>query len=141
MVQLNGNIDPLQFEKILNKMFSPEWLRKTAADVGCVKRQRKVDPAIMFWILVLGFGVGVQRSIATLRRAYETASAESLVPSAFYGRFSKGLIDFLKECLAHGIADLISHTSLTLYEEFGAIHISRDEFHGEWNYSIVPSSK
>jgi hypothetical protein len=24
-------------------------------------------------------------------------------------------------------------------EEFGAIHISRDEFHGEWNYSIVPS--
>ena len=26
-------------------------------------------------------------------------------------------------------------------EEFGAIHISRDEFHGEWNYSIVPSSK
>jgi hypothetical protein len=34
----------------------------------------------MFWILVLGFGVGVQRTIATLRRAYETASAESLVP-------------------------------------------------------------
>ena len=26
-------------------------------------------------------------------------------------------------------------------EEFVAIHISRDEFHGEWNYSIVPSSK
>ncbi len=117
MVQFNGNIDPNQFEKILNKMYSPEWLRKTAADVGYVKRQRKVDPAIMFWILVLGFGVGVQRSIATLRRAYETASAESLVPSAFYDRFSKGLIDFLKECLAHGIADLISHTSLTLSDK------------------------
>lgn len=117
MVPLNGNIDPHQFEKILNKMFSPEWLRKTAANVGYVKRQRKVDPAIMFWILVLGFGVGVQRTIATLRRAYETASAESLVPSAFYDRFSKGLIDFLKECLAHGVADLISHTSLSLSEK------------------------
>jgi predicted RecB family nuclease len=66
---------------------------------------------------VLGFGVGVQRTIATLRRAYETASAESLVPSAFYDRFSKGLIDFLKECLAHGVADLISHTSLSLSEK------------------------
>ena len=66
---------------------------------------------------MLGFGVGVQRSIATLRRAYETASAESLVPSAFYDRFSKGLFDFLKECLAHGVADLISHTSLTLSDK------------------------
>jgi putative transposase len=117
VVPLNSSIDPHQFEKILNKMFSPEWLRTTAANVGYVKRQRKVDPAIMFWILVLGFGVGVQRTIATLRRAYETASAESLVPSAFYDRFSKGLIDFLKECLAHGVADLISHTSLTLSEK------------------------
>ena len=87
MVPLNGNIDPHQFEKILNKMFSPEWLRATAANVGYVKRNRKVDPAVMFWILVLGFGVGVQRTIATLRRAYETASAEALIPSAFYGLF------------------------------------------------------
>ena len=59
----------------------------------------------------------MQRTIATLRRAYETASAESIVPSAFYDRFSKGLIDFLKECLAHGVADLISHTSLSLSEK------------------------
>ncbi len=26
-------------------------------------------------------------------------------------------------------------------EEFAAIRISRDEFHGEWNYSITPSNK
>jgi hypothetical protein len=25
-------------------------------------------------------------------------------------------------------------------EEFAAIQISRDEFHGEWNYSITPSN-
>jgi hypothetical protein len=117
MVPLGSNIDHKQFEKILNEMFSPEWLRKTATDVGYVKRNRKIDPAVMFWILVLGFGVGVQRTIATLRRAYETASAKSIVPSSFYDRFNKGLIAFLKECLAHGIADLMSHTSLTLSEK------------------------
>ena len=90
---------------------------KNGGRCGYVKRNRKIDPAVMFWILVLGFGAGVQRTIATLRRAYETASAESIVPSAFYDRFSKGLIDFLKECLAHGVADLISHTSLSLSEK------------------------
>lgn len=37
---------------------------------------------------------GVQRTIANLRRAYDTASAKSIVPSAFYDRFNKGLIAF-----------------------------------------------
>jgi len=77
----------------------------------------KIDPATLFWILVLGFGVGAQRTLASLRRAYKTAAAETLVPSAFYYRFNKGLIAFLKECLAHGIADLTSHTSLTLSDK------------------------
>jgi hypothetical protein len=29
----------------------------------------KIDPATLFWILVLGFGVGAQRTLASLRRA------------------------------------------------------------------------
>ncbi|MCL6449298.1 MAG: IS4 family transposase [Armatimonadetes bacterium] len=40
-----------------------------------------------------------------------------MVPSSFYDRFNKGLIAFLKECLAHGIADLASHASLTLSDK------------------------
>ncbi len=98
-------------------MFSPEWLRDTATKVGYVQRNRKIDPVTFFWVVVLGFGVGVQRTLASLRRAYETASAETLVPSSFYDRFNKNLIAFLKECLAHGIAELTSHTSLTLSDK------------------------
>lgn len=98
-------------------MFSPEWLGDIATKVGYVQRNRKIDPVTFFWVLVLGFGVGVQRTLASLRRAYETASAETLVPSSFYDRFNKGLIDFLKECLVHGIADLASHASLTLSDK------------------------
>lgn len=75
MAPLPANIDPHEIEKTLNKMFSPEWLRDTAAKVGYVQRSRKIDPAVLFWILVLGFGVGVQRTLASLRRAYETAAA------------------------------------------------------------------
>lgn len=117
MAVLPSSIDPHEIEKTLNKMFSPEWLRETAARVGYVQRERKIDPATLFWVLVLGFGVGAQRTIASLRRAYETAAAETLVPSAFYYRFNGGLVDFLKECLTHGIADLASHTSLTLSDK------------------------
>ncbi|NPV72361.1 MAG: IS4 family transposase [Pelotomaculum sp.] len=117
MAPIPGKINPYEIENVLNKMFSPEWLRDTAAKVGFVQRNRKIDPVTFFWVVVLGFGVGVQRTLASLRRAYETASAETLVPSSFYDRFNKGLIAFLKECLSHGIADLASHASLTLSDK------------------------
>lgn len=117
MIPLPGKIEPYEIEKVMNKMFPPEWLRATAAKVGCVKRNRKIDPVILFWVLVLGFGVGAQRTLASLRRAYEAASAETLVPSSFYERFNRRLVAFLKECLAHGIAELASHTSLVLSEK------------------------
>ena len=117
MAPLPGNTDPHMLEKTLIRMFSPEWLRDTAKRVKYVQRERKVDPFILFWILVLGFGAGVQRSLAALRRAYEKESSEKIVASAFYDRFTESLYRFLKECLAHGIADLASHASLTLSEK------------------------
>jgi putative transposase len=106
-----------QFYTMLNEMFSPEWLENTAHDVGLIKRNRKIDPVTLFWVLVLGFGVGFQHTLASLRRAYETTSAKKLAPSAFYDRFTKELTAFFIECLAHGIADLSGQTSLALSEK------------------------
>lgn len=106
--------NPMVIEEMLAEMFSPEWLRETASRVGLIKRNRKVDPVSLFWVLILGFGVGVQRTLASLRRAYETASAKSIVPSAFYDRFSPQLVVFLSECLTHGMAQLAKSSSLTL---------------------------
>ena len=117
MAPIPKNIKPHEIENVLNKMFSPEWLRDTATKVGFIQRNRKIDPVTFFWVVVLGFGVGMQRTLASLRRAYETASAETLVPSSFYDRFSNGLVAFLKECLAHGIAELSRHNSLSLSDK------------------------
>ena len=117
MAMLPANIDPQVIEKSLNKMFSPEWLRETAARIGYVQRERKIDPAALFWTLVLGFGVGAQRTLASLRRTYEKAAAETLVPSAFYYRFNGKLTEFLRECLTHGIADLVNCQSLALSDK------------------------
>ncbi|AFV12163.1 putative transposase [Thermacetogenium phaeum DSM 12270] len=49
MIPLPGKSEPYEIEKVMNKMFPPEWLRATAAKVGCVKRNRKIDPVILFW--------------------------------------------------------------------------------------------
>jgi hypothetical protein len=117
LASIPKNIKPHEIENVLNKMFSPEWLRDTATKVGFIQRNRKIDPVTFFWVVVLGFGVGMQRTLASLRRAYEAASAETLVPSSFYDRFSNGLVAFLKECLAHGIAELSRHTSLSLSDK------------------------
>ncbi len=62
MAPLPGNTDPQLLEKTLISMFSPEWLRDTAKRVKYVQRERKVDPFILFWVLVLSFGAGALRS-------------------------------------------------------------------------------
>ena len=45
---------PNIIEEELNRLFSAEWLRETAKETGFVKRDRKIDPALMFWSLTLG---------------------------------------------------------------------------------------
>lgn len=102
---------------MLNEMFSPEWLENTARDVGLIKREQKIDSVTLFWVLVLGFGIGFQRTLASLRRAYQTASTKKLAPSAFYDRFTPQLAAFFRECLAHGIADIAGQISLPLSEK------------------------
>ncbi len=41
----------------LTRLFPESFFRKTAVETGFVKRNRKIDPVIMFWVVVLGFGV------------------------------------------------------------------------------------
>ena len=93
-------------EETLHQMFSPEWLRKTARETGLIKRERKVDPVVMFWVLVFGFGVRLQRSLASLKRNYEKASDRNLSDGSWYERFTPELVSFLKQCVVHGMEHL-----------------------------------
>ncbi|MGQ0537129.1 MAG: IS4 family transposase [Methanobacteriota archaeon] len=93
-------------EEALNGLFPPEWLRAKAEETGVVKRYRKVDPVLLFWVLVLGFGVGMQRTLASLHRRYEKAGGEKLARGSFYKRFDRELVRFLHECVLHGIEEL-----------------------------------
>jgi len=101
-------------EKDLCTMFSPEFLRKAAADTGLIKRERKIDAVIIFWVLVLSFGVRLQRTLASLKRSYEKEADEKLSDSSWYYRFTPELVAFLKECVLHGIEYLAQEQSYNL---------------------------
>lgn len=109
--------DPKVVEKALNTLFSSEWITETSQKSGFIIRNRKIDPVIFFWTLILGFGVSMQQSLAKLRRAYETASAKSIVPSAFYDRFTPGLVALLKASVAHALSQQIAEPTRVLSEK------------------------
>ncbi|MCC7411852.1 MAG: IS4 family transposase [Gammaproteobacteria bacterium] len=80
-------------------------LERLARESGMIRRRRKVDPMAMVWTLALGFGTGGERTLAGLRRVYQRATGTSLVPSAFYDRFTPELVRFLR-CI---VGELCGH--------------------------------
>lgn len=96
-------IDHEKVAKALTEIFPKDWVTTTASETNFIKRQRKVDPVVFLWSLILSFGVGLQRTLADLRRAYQTQAGHKIVPSAFYDRFTPELVSFLKRCVERGI--------------------------------------
>jgi IS4 transposase len=110
---MNDNVTQKILED-LNTMFSHEWLQKIANETGLIKRERIIDPTIMFWTLVLGFGVRLQRSLASLKRLYENRSGRSICDSSWYDRFTPELVEFLHQCVIHGIRELAKNSQVKL---------------------------
>ncbi len=105
-------------------MFSPEFLRKTAIETGLIKRERKIDAVVMFWVLTLSFGVRLQRTLASLKRSYEKESNQDLSDSSWYYRFTPELVAFLKACVLHGVEYLaqeqchnLGHYSMSCFKK------------------------
>ncbi len=109
--------DPQIIEKDLNAMFSADWLKKTARETGLIKRERKINPVIMFWVLTLGFGVRLQHTLASLKRSYEKAGDVELSDGSWYERFTPELVTFLRMCVIHGIEHLAKEQSHQLSEK------------------------
>ena len=103
-------------ERELCNLFPSEWLRNKAKETGLIKRERKIDPVIIFWVLAIGYGTFLQRTLAGLKRNYETASNRILSDSSWYYRFTPELVAFLRECVARGLEYLAQEPSRTLSE-------------------------
>lgn len=92
-----------QIEATLCDLFPTEFLQEQARKTGAVQRDRKVDLVALFWTLVLGFGIGKDRKIADLRRSYIAATGQRLCPSAFYDRFTRAFVEFLRQAVVFAI--------------------------------------
>lgn len=84
----------------LGARLSAAEIRSIAKETGAFERLRKIDPVAFLWALVFGAGFGPDRTIAAIRRAYETAADQTVVPSSFSDRFSPELVVFLERVLA-----------------------------------------
>jgi IS4 transposase len=80
----------------LTSLIPTRHLNALARQMGVVQRERKVQPLALFWTIVLAFGAGGERTLAGLRRAYEKSTGQTLVPSAFFDRFSEALAAFFR---------------------------------------------
>ena len=113
--------DDTLFEKAFCSIFPPDWLEKTAKETGLVKRERKINPVAIFWVLVLSYGVQLHRTLAELKRDYSKRNGTTLSDSSWYDRFTPELVLFLKTCVLHGIEHLSIKTNRRLSEKLSFI--------------------
>ena len=93
-------------KKVLTRLLPRRVLNELAEEVGLAQRVRKVRPHALFWTLVLGFGAGRERTIAGLRRTFEVVTGITLVPSAFYDRFTPALTKVMKAVVGRLVAEV-----------------------------------
>ena len=87
----------------LTRLFPEDFIRSTATETGFIQRERKIDPVILFWVIVLGFGVNFLRTIRGLKRKYENESNIQISISSFNDRFTHQMEKFLKKCVIHAL--------------------------------------
>jgi IS4 transposase len=91
--------------RAMASVLAPRRIRTLARELGVVRRRRKVDIVALVSALVLGFSAGNRRTLAGLRRAYERATRTTLVPSAFYDRFTAPLVRLLKRLVEQALKE------------------------------------
>lgn len=98
-----AGIQSIDLPQSLKGLFADSYVEQLAKESGFVKRKRKIAPVIFFWTMILGFGKAKSRTVASFRHCYESISGRTLVPSAFYDRFTPALVVMLKAAIAHAL--------------------------------------
>lgn len=106
----------------LKRLVPRRRLEELAREYGVIVRERTVGISALFWTLVLGFTTGNERTLAGLRRAFEKGSGKTIVPSAFYDRFTPALVRLMKAVLA----DLMAGTMTAERQLDGILRCFRD---------------
>ncbi len=91
------NAPEYEYLRDLATLLPEDRVRDLARSTGLVKRERKIDPVAMLWVLILGFGVRLQTDLEALRREYGRRTETEVEQSSWYERFTPELSAFLRE--------------------------------------------
>ena len=99
----------IEIRNFLNRIVPKSRLEELGRETGAFRRNRKISAPAFFWSLVMGYAVSNHRTIAGIRRSFEKSIGKSIVPSAFYDRFTPNFVNLLKEVLSELIQRLGSN--------------------------------
>lgn len=90
-------------------LFPPRVVQRIARESGFVQRHRKLDPVAFLYTLAFETGPQLQRTLAALRDVYNKRTPDPILSAGgFYERFTPQLVEFLRGCVAYGLAQLRS---------------------------------
>jgi putative transposase len=88
-------------------LFPPRVVQRIARESGFVRRYRKLDPVAFLYTLAFETGPQLQRTVEALRHAYNRRAPDPILSmGGFYERFTPELVEFLRQCVAYGLAQL-----------------------------------
>lgn len=98
------------------KVFGSGELAAIARETGFGKRNRKITPRRLFWVLVLGFGAGPKRCLAGLSRVFGMLTGRFVTRQALHKRFQGETVLFFQRCLQRLMEKAAEWTSEPLPE-------------------------
>ena len=88
-------------------LFPPRVIQRIARESGFIRRHRKLDPVAFLYTLAFDTGPQLQRTVEALRDAYNKRTPDPILSAGgFHGRFTPELVEFLRQCVAYGLAQL-----------------------------------
>lgn len=88
-------------------LFPPRVIQRIARESGFVRRHRKLDPVAFLYTLAFDTGPQLYHTLEALRDAYNKRTPDPILSAGgFYERFTPELVEFLRQCVAYGLAQL-----------------------------------
>lgn len=113
-IPASKHLKPDDIPRSLESLFPQEAVEEIARETGFTIRQRKVEPYLFFWSIVLGFGVRLQRTLESLRRGYSDMAGVDLCQSAWHDRFTPECVKFLRACVELALQQMAKEINRTL---------------------------
>lgn len=100
----------IDIRQTLSSLIPESWLEQKARELKVVRRKRKISVWDLLWTLLLGFGFGEKKTLASLRRCFKSNTGIQVVPSAFYNRFTPAFTALVREVLVKVMSERAAPT-------------------------------